>query len=106
MKAMENCNMELTATEQTLAGVKMQRGIFLGDALLFIIAMMSFIYIFRKCTEDYKFIKSQEKINHIMYMDNIKIFAKNEKELETSIQTIRIYSKDVGMEVGIEKVPW
>ena len=36
-----------------------------------------------------------------MYMDNIYIFAKN--ELETLIQTIRIYSQNIGMEFGIEK---
>ena len=38
-----------------------------------------------------------------MYMDDIKLFAKNEKELETLIHTIRIYSQDIGMEFGIEK---
>ena len=36
-------------------------------------------------------------------MDNIKLFAKNEKELETLIQTVRIYSQDIAMEFGIEK---
>ena len=38
-----------------------------------------------------------------MYMDDIKQFAKNEKEQETLIHTVRIYSQDVGMEFGIEK---
>ena len=38
----------------------------------------------------YKFTKSQEKINHLMEMDDIKIFAQNEKELKTVLQTIRI----------------
>ena len=38
-----------------------------------------------------------------MYMDDIKLFAKNEKERETLIHTIRIYSQDIGMEFGIEK---
>ena len=38
-----------------------------------------------------------------MYMGDIKLFAKNEKELETLIHTIRIYSQDIGMEFGIEK---
>ena len=38
-----------------------------------------------------------------MYMDDIKLFAKNEKELETLIHTIRIYSQDIGMGFGIEK---
>ena len=85
---------------------KIQRGIFQGDALLpllFIIAMMPQDHIFRKYTARYKLSRSQEKINHLMYMDDIKLFAKNEKELETLIHTVRIYSQDKGMEFGIEK---
>ena len=38
-----------------------------------------------------------------MYMDGIKLFAKKLEELETLIHTIRIYSQDIGMEIGIEK---
>ena len=38
-----------------------------------------------------------------MYMGDIKLFVKNEKELETLIHAVRIYSQDIGMEYGIEK---
>ena len=38
-----------------------------------------------------------------MYMDDIKLFAKNEKDLETLKHTVRIFSQDIGMEFGIEK---
>ena len=38
-----------------------------------------------------------------MCKDDIKFFAQNEKELETLIQTVRIYSQDIGIEFGIEK---
>ena len=38
-----------------------------------------------------------------MYMDDIKDFAKHKKELETFIQTVRIYNQDIEMEFGIEK---
>ena len=38
-----------------------------------------------------------------MHMNNIKLFAKNEKELEILIQAVRIYSEDIGMEFAIEK---
>ena len=38
-----------------------------------------------------------------MYMDDIKLFGKNEKEQETLIHAVRIYSQDIGMEFGIEK---
>ena len=49
--------------------------------------------------------KLQEKLNDHMYMDYIEIVAKNEKELETFIQTIRIFSQDLGMEFGLKNRP-
>ena len=36
-------------------------------------------------------------------MDNIKLFAKNEKELENLIQAVTIYSQSRGMEFGIKE---
>ena len=65
--------------------------------------MMLLNHILRKCTAGYKLSRSQEKINHLMYMYNIKLFAKNEKELETLIHAVRIYSQDIRMKFGIEK---
>ena len=38
-----------------------------------------------------------------MYMDDIKLFAKNEKEMESLIHAVRIYRQDIGMEFSIEK---
>ena len=105
-KTMKNWRVELTARGKSLAETKIQRGIFQGDALsplLFIIAMMPLNDIFRKCTPGYKLSRSQEKVNHLMYMDGIKLLAKNEKELETLVHAVRIYSQDIGMEFGIEK---
>ena len=105
-KAMKTWRVESTAGGKSLAETKIQRGIFQGDALsslLFITVMMPLNNILRKCTPRYKLSRSQEKINHLMYMDDIKLFTKNEKELETLIHTVRIYSQDIGMEYGIEK---
>ena len=36
-------------------------------------------------------------------MDDIKLFTKNEKELKTLIQAVRIYNQDIGMEFDIER---
>ena len=80
---MENWRLKLTAEGKSLTEVKIQRGIFQGDALsplLFIIVMMPLNHILWKCTDRYKLHKSQEKI-----MDDIKLFAKNEKKMETLI---------------------
>ena len=105
-KTINPWRVELTAGGRRLAEAKIQRGIFQIDALsplLFIIAMMPLNRIFRKCTAGYRLSRSQEKVNHLMYMDDIKLFAKNEKELKTLIHTVRIYSRGIGMEFGIEK---
>ena len=62
---------------------KIQRGLFQGDVLsplLFIIAMRPLSQILGKYTAGYKLTKSQEKINHLIYMDDIKLFVKKEKE--------------------------
>ena len=50
----------------------------------------------------YKLLKSWKKIKHHMYMDDIKIFAKNDQELKTLIQTLRIYSQDIGKEFEVK----
>ena len=105
-KTMQAWRVELTAGGRSLVETKTQSGIFQGDALsllLFIKAMMPLNYILRKCTAGYNLSRSQEKINQLMYMDDIKLFAKIEKELETLIHAVRIYSQDIGMEFGIEK---
>ena len=102
-KTMKTWGVQLTAGGRSLAEANIQRGIFQGDALsplLFIIALMPLNHILRKCTAGYR---SQEKINYLMYMDDIKLFAKNEKELETQIHAVRICIQDIGMEFGIEK---
>ena len=72
-------------------------------AITFDLTLMPLNYILRKCNGGYKFNKSLEKINHLMYKDDIKLFPKNEKEWDTQIQTIRIYSQDIGIEFFKEK---
>ena len=79
----KNWKVELTAGGKTFAEVKIQRVIFQEDVLLpllFGIAMMPL-----KITAGNQFSKSQGKIKHLMCMDNVKLFVKNEKELETLI---------------------
>ena len=43
------------------------------------------------------------KINHLLLMDDLKLYSYNEQELDSLLQTIRIFSKDIGLEFGIEK---
>ena len=36
-------------------------------------------------------------------MDDLKLYAKSEEGLESLVQTVRIFSDDIGMEFGIGK---
>ena len=59
-----NEKLELTDGRKSLAEVKIQRGIFHGDALsllLYIIVILPLNHMLRKCTGGYKLHKSQEK---------------------------------------------
>ena len=101
-EAMKNRKVELTAGRKALTEVKILRGIFQRDVfspLLFVIAT----HTLRKCTGAYKFTKSLEKINHLMWKDDIKLFAKKQNKFGGSCTHIKIYSQNVGMEFGIEK---
>ena len=36
-------------------------------------------------------------------MDDLKLYSRNEKGLDSLVQTVRVFSEDIGMEFGIEK---
>ena len=42
-------------------------------------------HILQKCIGGFNLPKSQAKVNQLMYTDDMKLFAKNENELETLI---------------------
>ena len=54
--------------------------------------MVPLTQTFRKCAGGYRHTKAKENINHLIYKDDIKMFDKNEKELETLTQAVRIFS--------------
>ena len=43
------------------------------------------------------------KINHLLFMEDLKLYSGNEKELDLSVQAIHTFSNDIGMGFGIEK---
>ena len=64
--------------------------------------MIPLSQILRKLKSGY-ILKNGEKLNHLLFMDDIKIFAKSECEINGLISTVQILSNDIGMEFGIKK---
>ena len=105
-ESMKSWKVELTYGNDVLGEVKIERGIFQGDSLsplLFVIILIPLTHILRKASPGYEFASSKEKINHLLYMDDLKLYSKTEKTFDSLIQTVRIFSNDIKMEFGIEK---
>ncbi|XP_044766225.1 uncharacterized protein LOC123322347 [Coccinella septempunctata] len=43
------------------------------------------------------------KLTHLFFMDDLKLFARGRKYLEGQLELVRQFSKDIGMRFGIEK---
>ena len=89
-----------------LGEVDIKRGIFQGDfssPLTFVLELIPLRLILTKAKAPYEFSGSKEKINHVLFMDDLKLCSRNEKGLESLIQTISIFGKDRGMEFSIGK---
>ena len=96
---------ELTCGSETLRELPIKRGIFQGDVLsplLFVITLIPLTHILRTANPGYEF-QSGETINHLLFMDDLKLCSKSEKALNSLIQTVSIFSEDIGMQFGIDK---
>ena len=74
---------------------------------MFVLALIPLSLILRKVKAAYEFSKSKEKINHLLFMDDLlfylKLYSRSEKGFDSLVQTVRAFSEDGGMEFGIEK---
>ena len=76
-----------------------------GDALYplqFCIALNPLSSIIEHTGHDY-ILKSGQKIHHLLYIDDLKLYARKEREIDSLISTVRIFSDDIGMKFGLGK---
>ena len=43
------------------------------------------------------------KINHLLFMDDLQVYSKTMQELDSLVETVRIFSSDIEMQFGISK---
>ena len=108
VNSMEKWKVMLCSENFELGEVEIKRGIFQGDslsALVFALALIRLSLILRKVRAAYEFSESKEKINHLLFMDDLKLYSRSEKRLNSLVQTItiRVFSEGIGLEFGIEK---
>ena len=47
--------------------------------------------------------KQEKKVNHLLYMDDLKTFAKNDNVQTGILNTVKKFSDDINMDFGLEK---
>ena len=57
----------------------------------------------KKVSNGMEFLGSKQKTSDLLFMDGLKFYSFNKKELDSLVQTTHIFSKDIEMEFGIEK---
>ena len=70
---------------------------------MFALALIPISLILRKAKAAYEFSESKGKINHLLFMNDLKLYSGSEKGLDLLVQTVCAFSKDTGMKFGIEK---
>ena len=84
--------------------INIKRGIFQGDSLsplLFCISLVPLLLELNSSGYGYK--NRTEQITHLLYMDYLKLYAKDDGELEGLLRIVKGFSDNIGIEFGLSK---
>ena len=105
---MKNWKTQLILTHEsntlTTDNIIIKRGIFQGDSLsplLFCISLIPLSLELNSLGYGYKI--RTEWITHLLYIDDLKLYAKDDNELEGLLRIVKGFSDDIGMEFGLSK---
>ena len=88
-----------------MADININCGIFQGDSispLLFCLALNPLSEVINSTKFGYT-TKSGELIQHLLYMDDLKLYTKNERDLNSLMSTVYLFSSDIGMTINVDK---
>ena len=105
-KSMKKWKLLLNSNGSDLCEVDVKRGIFQGDRLsplIFVICMIPLYLLLRKVKASYEWDRKEFKLNHLLLMDNLKLFGKRNDQIDSLVQTVFIFSEDISTEFGLKK---
>ena len=95
--------------EIVLNDVKIKRGIFQGDSLsplLFCLSIDPLSRLLNSKDEGYNMNprgQQTQKVGHLLYMDDLKLYASNDNMLKNQLKTVKEFSADITMKFGLDK---
>ena len=82
-----------------------RRGVFQDDSLsslLFVLCMVPLVWLLRRAKAGYEWENKRFKLNHLLFTDDPKLFAKSKKQIDSLVQTVHIFSENIGMQLEIK----
>ena len=95
--SMQNWKTMLTSAGKELAEVHIR------GSLLFVICLIPMSLVLRKVKAGYSFGNDKPKVNHLLFMDDMKLFGRLSVEIDKLVSTVCLVRADMRMEFGITK---
>ena len=64
--------------------------------------MITLSILLRKVKTSYEWVRKEFKLNHLLFMDDHKLFGKSHDQIDSLIQTVFTFI-GIGMEFGLKK---
>ena len=98
-----NTNLFLNHTKRSMKCDKINVNcrIFQGDFQSFCLSLIPLTNEFNNTKHGYEIY--EKAINHLSYMVDLKLYAKNDKELAGLLSTMKQFTDSIGMELGLDK---
>ena len=103
---MEFWKTTLTCNNVVVGDVNIRWGIFQGDSLsslLFVQALKPISHLLRQANKGYTVKDCDVRINHLLYLDDIKLYGRSQSKLESLVHIVRLYSEDICMSFSLAK---
>ena len=71
--------------------------------MLFVISLIPLALVLRGMKQGYSFQKGKSKLNHLLFIDNLKLYGNSQNEIDSLVRTVEIVMKDIGMTFCIDK---
>ena len=65
--------------------------------------MIPLTLLLRRERLGYQLGEERRLINHLLFMDDLKLYARDKEDLEKLLDVMRVYSLDIRMEFGLDK---
>ena len=102
-------NINMANETITTNKININAGIFQGDSpsgLYFITCLLPLTWLLNQSKLEYRVRKTpttNHLINHLMFVDDLKLYASNDNQLDSLISITKTFSDDIGMKFGVDK---